>query len=127
MSKKEELFELFNQGKRLGDPEVDALELSFSTLRSYLADWKKLKEQEEIEEQVAEPVVEEPRKPEPPPGQLISTLKAGQLFKLDGNVYKVLAMHKDHVLIAYMEWSPSGEALIEKHTSRSSLDTVVNK
>ena len=41
MSKKEEAFELFSQGKRPSSPEVKALELSAKTRYNYYQEWKK--------------------------------------------------------------------------------------
>jgi hypothetical protein len=41
VSKREQAFKLFDQGKKPGDPEIVALELSPKTVRKYKALWKK--------------------------------------------------------------------------------------
>lgn len=40
MSKKDEAFELFSQGKGVDDPELEALELKQDTLDRYYREWK---------------------------------------------------------------------------------------
>ena len=41
-SKKEKAFKLFDEGKKIGDPELVALDVKPRTLKKYLGEWKNL-------------------------------------------------------------------------------------
>jgi len=108
MSKRDEAYELFAQGKLIGDPEIWALGLEESTQNKYYHDW--LKSQgpetepevvtepgaepagEPAEEPAAEPAAEPAEEPTGEPVEVIS-LEPLQHFAFEGRIYSKRRVH----------------------------------
>lgn len=87
MSKRDEAFELFSQGRKPGCPCFEPLELKPETLKRYYRDWQKIKQNKE-----PAPVVE--ATPTPPKGKaFLSSIRSDANFGYNGMVFR-----KDSVL-----------------------------
>ena len=117
MSKKDEAYVLFAQGKCLGTPELMALDLKPRTEKGYFQSWRKsVEEAEPGQMEEAEPIEEAA-----PPGVPISTLSIDQEFEFAGNHYKECP----NGVSVFLEWSPSGQVRVEKYRVSIPLDTLV--
>lgn len=86
MSKKDQAFELFSQGKKPNDPELEVLGLKKESKRKYFGDWKMTKAKPIIEEV---PVVVEEVPVAPVPLMVrASLLKNGDTFEFNGEIYR---------------------------------------
>jgi len=82
MTKRDQAFELFSQGKKLGDPELEALGLKKESKRRYFREWKKTEAEPIVE--AAPPVVVVA----PPVMVRASSLKSGDKFEFNGEIYR---------------------------------------
>ena len=182
MSKKDEALELFRQGKKPGDVELDALLLKRDTVRKYFKVWEAQTISQEIPEPTAvadqghrqarraahvpapiapRPVVKEETKPQPKRAKQFTMghrqarraayvprpievpvaeesieevveetaidtgLQPGQIFKRDGNSYRVRAVGAEYITAMFLEWAPSGQFQVEKYPVRLPLEVVM--
>lgn len=98
MSKKDLVFELFDQGKGTNDPEVVALGLKSESRRKYYALWKK-KQTPPVEE--APPIIE-------PSEVQLNSLKTAALFELKGERYRVGTKEPDCIVCHRLTFRSEG-------------------
>ncbi|KKN16300.1 hypothetical protein LCGC14_0977260 [marine sediment metagenome] len=89
MSKKDEAFELFAQGKTNTAPEVGALELSKESGRRYYHLWKKARAHEALETLVGARLIK--------PSVSVSSLPVGAQFVLGRRRYRKLGVQAGKV------------------------------
>lgn len=89
MSKRDQAFELFSQGKKPDDPELEALGLKKESQKRYFSDWRKTEVEPAVE---AAPIVVEVAEEVPAaPAPLMvraSSLKSGDKFEFNGEIYR---------------------------------------
>lgn len=106
MSKRDEAFELFAQGKKPGDPELAALELKRKSIRKYYNQWLY---------PTPEAAVSVP----------VGSLQLRQLFTFGGATYRLRLKETSRVHVLLVEWAPSGQYQIERQGKYLPLDTLV--
>lgn len=88
MSKRDQAFELFSQGKKPGDPELEALGLMKTSQKRYFLDWKRTEAKPVVEEAPVVEVVEEVPVAPAPLMVRASSLKNGDKFEFNGEIYR---------------------------------------
>ncbi len=94
MSKKDEAFGLFEQGKTAQDPEVEALELGKGSARKYYNLWQKIKARKALEATVGASLI----KPPVP----VSSLPLGAQFVLGRRRYRKTGVQAGKVSILHL-------------------------
>ena len=89
MSKKDEAFELFAQGKTNNDPEVEALSLSKDSARKYYNLWKTARAHEDLETLVGARLIN--------PSVSVSSLPLGAQFVLGRRRYRKVGVQAGKV------------------------------
>ena len=131
VNKRDQAFELFRRGERIGSLKLEDLNLKSSVLDSFFKDWVKLKAEGKVEKYVPpKPKVqhkpkailletEEIAPTSAIPFVTVSSLSVGAEFNLDGNLYRIRQNRK----CAFLELS--GETKIEKYAVNIPADTLV--
>lgn len=122
MSKRDEAYRLFKEGKRPGDPEVDALGLKSKTVKGYLSVWRTIKEAEEAKEAGLPPP---PKKMRTRKAPSVSSLQPQQLFMFQGQKYRLRCFEGDRVHVLLVALHPSGQYEVEQCGRYLDKDTPV--
>jgi len=104
MAKRDQAFELFSQGKKPNDPELEALGLKKESQKRYFSDWRKLGVEPAAE--ATPPIVVAVA---PPAMVRASSLKTGDKFEFNGEIYRA-GKSRDCVLGANL--TRSGEPVM---------------
>lgn len=113
MSKKDEAFELFSQGKNNKDPEVEALGLSEESARKYYNLFKKVQAKEALEATVGAKLIK--------PAVSVSSLLLGAQFVLGRRRYRKIGVQAGKVSILHLTnpergWIGVTTTAVDPHT-----------